>query len=307
VSCTTTRLLAENFTSAPNSGPYSLRGNAALMTLLDPTVPGRGVLFTALGQSNNQGSAAVNKTINVAADCGCGLAGGGAVVSANLTSGGGTRGDGVLLALVDASLQTPGSTQFMPAGSCGLAPTRPTHALIVEFDTYDDSLDATCTALGADGTSTGLRLVRTYGVNDAPVILMHALVSDVLATGGSCQPSCTLPSWMNSGAWWEMQIVLPTNTAGSVLVYTDGVLRFQLADNTVVPSSFYILSTGRTSTLSSDRNGVANVRADCIGDTPFVPDGDISHNFYVPHSGAGRATAAAAGALAALAVAVGLA
>jgi hypothetical protein len=294
-----TQLVEEKFTAAPNTGDFVLRGNAAMMTLLDPSVAGRGVLFTALGQSNNQGAAAINTTVNWLSDCKCGLAGGGAVVTANLTSGGGNRGDGVLLALVDTTMQTPGSTQFMRPGSCGLAPMRPLYSLIVEFDTYDDSLDTTCASAGIDGESFGLRLVRTYGLNDAPVVLQTQLQKDYIDAGGSCQPSCYLDPFMFTGAWWEMQVVLPTNFRNDVQVYTDGHLRFTLANNSLVPPSFYVVSAGRTSTLSSDRNGIANVRAECIGDVPFVPDGDISHNFYVPGAAPGRAAAGAAVALAA--------
>ena len=41
-------------------------------------------------------------------------------------------------------------------------------------------------------------------------------------------------------------------------------------DHTYLPSSFYVVTAGRTSTLSSDLNGVANVRVDCLNEKTLV-------------------------------------
>ena len=72
-------------------------------------------------------------------------------------------------------------------------------------------------------------------------------------------------------------------------------------DKTYVPGSFYVVSAGRTSTLSSDLNGVANVRMDCAnqktliglsGAPGFVVDNWGGHVYAL--SGAAAATASAA-------------
>ena len=199
-----------NFTQP---GGYILRGSAALVPTNDASVPGSGVALTRLGQSNTQGSVAINMTLS-AADCNCGAGGGGMVLTANLTSGGGNRGDGVLLALVDASMQTPGSTAFLTG--CGLRAMRPTYALVFEFDTYDDTNDAGCTSSTIDGPGIGFRLVRTYGPADPPVVLATILSTDAVNTP-SCVPSCTLNPQLFSGKWWEMQMVIPPSTSPATI------------------------------------------------------------------------------------------
>ena len=83
-----------------------------------------------------------------------------------------------------------------------------------------------------------------------------------------------------------------------LLCRVEGWLRTTF-DHTYVPASFYVVSAGRTSTLSSDLNGVANVRVDCAnqktliglsGAPGFVPDYYGGHIYAL--SGAATASAA---------------
>ena len=256
-------------------------GSATFYNLLDPLVSGRGMMLTSLGTTGQQGTVELKQVAPWKTTCACGTQGGGAVVTANLTSGAGTvAGDGVLLALVDSTRQTPGSTQFVTLSTCGVTAVRPQYALILEFTTRDTT---TC----AGGSTVDLRLVRTYGPTDAPVELVHTRQP---ASGASCEPSCTLAPYMYSGAWWEAQIFLPTYVPSvapdyedmrqEIAVYTDGTLRMTLPDNSYVPASFYVVAGGRNSGGGNDRNGVANVHVDCVGNTAWSPDNDVAHQYY---------------------------
>jgi hypothetical protein len=247
-------------------------------------VPGRPIYLTPLGQSNNGGSVAIITNVSRAACDSCGAGGGGNLISVNFTSGGGTRGDGVLLALVDSTRQNPESTVFLGTG-CGLRAVRPAWAFIVELDTYDDENDIACRNVPLDGSSYGFRLVRTYGPADEPVILSSVLHSD---DAPSCRPSCTLDANLFSGNWWQLQLTLPSLASVDINVWAEGALRMSETNHSYVPSSFYLLAAGRTSTLSSDLNGVANMRVDCANDATliglpgapaFTPDAYIGHDF----------------------------
>jgi len=214
-------------------------------------------------------------------------------------------GDGVLLALVDSTRQTAGQTQYMTTSTCGLTAVRPLYALILEFTTRDT------TSCGAGGTTSDLRLVRTYGPNDVAVELVHTRQA---GNSSSCAPACILLPYMYSGAWWEAQIVLPTYTPGliqdyadtrqEVQVFTDGTLRMTLVNNSLVPSSFYVVAGGRNSGGSKDRNGVANVHVDCVGNRPWAPDHDVAHQFYAVRSAAGAVPMPRVALLAAVALAL---
>ena len=240
--------------------------------------------MTSLGATGQEGTVELNKTVDWLSTCACGTQGGGAVVTANFTAGAGSMaGDGVLLALVDSTLQTPGYTAYVTASTCGLASVRPQHALILEFSSRDT------TSCGAGGTAVDLRLVRTYGAADPPVVLLHTLQP---GAGASCQPACTLAPYMYSGAWWEAQIVLPTDFQRDVDVYTDGTLRMTLRDNSYVPSSFYVMAAGRTSDGANDRNGVANMHVDCVGNTAWKADNDVAHQYYASAAMAASVSAA---------------
>ena len=272
-------MLAQNFTSnstSPGSG-YILGGTSTMFNILDPLVPGRAVLMTSLGAVGQEGTVELNQTVDWLSTCACGSQDGGAVVTANFTTGAGSMGgDGVLLALVDSTVQTPGNTSYVTASSCGLAAVRPQHALILEFSTRDT------TSCGAGGTAVDLRLVRTYDASTPPTVLLHTLQP---GAGVSCQPACTLAPYMYSGAWWEAQIVLPTDFQKDVQVYTDGQLRMTLLDNSYVPASFYVLAAGRSSDSATDRNGVANVHVDCVGNTAWSPDNNVAHQYYPSAAG----------------------
>ena len=269
-------MLAQNFTSnstSPGSG-YILGGTSTMFNILDPLVPGRAVLMTSLGAVGQEGTVELNKTVDWLSTCACGTQGGGAVVTANFTTGAGSMGgDGVLLALVDSTVQTPGNTSYITSSICGLAAVRPQHALILEFSTRDT------TSCGAGGTPVDLRLVRTYDAATQPEVkeLLHTLQP---GAGVSCQPACTLAPYMYSGAWWEAQIFLPTDFQTDVQIFTDGQLRMTLLDNSYVPSSFYVLAAGRSSDGATDRNGVANVHVDCVGNTKWGPDKNVAHQYY---------------------------
>ena len=265
---------------------------ATLFTILDPLVAGRGMLLTSLGTSGQEGTVELKQNATWKSSCACGTQGGGAVVTANLTSGAGTvAGDGVLLALVDSTKQTPGATAYVQTlNGCGMATVRPQYALILEFTTRDTT---TCTG----GNTKDLRLVRTYGAADAPVELVHTRQPLSAAT---CEPSCTLAPYMYSGAWWEAQIFLPTfmpsvapdyeDMNQEIQVYTDGTLRMVLANNSFAPASFYVVAAGRTSDGANDRNGVANVHVDCVGNVKWAPDNDVSHQYYSAAAGLPRMT-----------------
>jgi hypothetical protein len=277
---------------------------ASLFNILDPLVSGRGMLLTDLGSSGQEGTVELKQNATWKSTCACGTKGGGAVVTANLTSGAGTvAGDGVLLALVDSTKQTPGATAYVvTATRCGVTAVRPQYALILEFTTKD-----TTSCVG--GNTVDLRLVRTYGPTDAPVELVHTRQP---RSAASCEPSCTLAPYMYSGAWWEAQIFLPTYMPSvapdyedlnqEIQVYTDGTLRMVLVNNSFAPASFYVVAAGRNSDGANDRNGVANVHVDCVGNTRWAPDNDVSHQYY-PASAAHHAAGLPRMALLALAAA----
>ena len=278
--------VAQQFTAAAGGpGGYVLGGAAALISTGDATVPGDGVALTRRGQTGTSGYVALNVSTALA-DCACGSGGGGLIISANITTGGGgARGDGLLLALVDATLQAPPPlTAFMAVpNACGLKAVRPLNSLIVEFDTFDDSKDTTCGAI--DGVGAGFRLVRTYGAGSDEELL------PVLPDGPSCAQSCTIAPALYSGAWWELQIAISPADGGTLSVYAEGVPRMSWTNFSIVPSSFYLLAAGRTSTLSSDLNGVANLRLECAnartligltGQTPWGPDDSIAHSYDIP-------------------------
>ena len=283
--CPAAPLISQNFLgNGSDAAGYIMGGSATQYNLLDPLVAGRGMLLTSLGSTGQEGTVELKQRANWKSTCACGTQGGGAVVTANITSGAGTvAGDGVLLALVDSSRQTPGSTAYVTTSTCGVTAVRPQNALILEFTTRDTT---TC----AGGNTVDLRLVRTYGASDAPVELVHTRPAANAANAASCEPSCTLAPYMYSGAWWEAQIFLPTYTPTiasdyedlrqEVQVFTDGTLRMTLANNSYVPASFYIVAGGRNSGGANDRNGVANVHVDCVGNTAWVSDNSVAHQYY---------------------------
>jgi len=291
--CPASPLVSQSFLgNGSDANGYFMRGSASLYNLLDPLVQGRGMLLTSLGATYQEGTVELKQNASWKTTCACGTQGGGAVVTANFTSGAGSvAGDGVLLALVDSTRQVPGSTAYLYTTNttCGLGAVRPLYALILEFTTRDTT---TC----AGGSTVDLRLVRTYGPTDAPVELVHTRQP---ASGASCEPSCTLAPYMYSGAWWEAQIFLPTYVPSvapdyedmrqEIAVYTDGTLRMTLPDNSYVPSSFYVVAGGRNSDGANDRNGVANVHVDCVGNTAWSPDNNVAHQYYPSAAGAGAA------------------